>query len=76
MTSRPGDNEITQERGDIGSGTYREPVFSQTCSLFPKKMVPEDLRQLNQFVEKVPFKMEDFDSNTVSPPEGGIFVAR
>ena len=42
MTNRPGDNEITQKRGDIGSGTYREPVFSQTCSLFPKKMVPED----------------------------------
>ena len=42
-TSRPGDKEITQKRGNRGSGTYIQRIsFSQTFSLFPKKMVPED----------------------------------
>ena len=63
-TSRPGDKEITQKRGDRGSGTYiTENQFLSNIFTVPKKdgtrRLLIDLRQLNQFVKKVPFKMED-----------------
>ena len=41
-TSRPGDKEITQKRGDRGSGTDREPVSLKHFHCSQKKMVPED----------------------------------
>ena len=75
MASRPEDIEITQKRGDIGSGTYREPVFFlKHVHCFQKRwyqITNHRSKAAKSIYRKSSIQDGGFDSNTVSPPEGG-----
>ena len=74
-TSRPGDKEITQKRGDRGGGTYREPVSLKHFHCSQKRWYQKTSHRskaAKSICKKSSIQDGGFDSNTISPPEGGF----
>ena len=74
-TSRPGDKEITQKGGNRGSGTYREPVSLKHFHCSQKRWYQKTSHRskaAKSICKKSSIQDGGFDSNTISPPEGGF----
>ena len=74
-TSRPEDRRITQKRGDRGSGTCREPVSLKHFHCSQKgwyQKTSHRSKAAKSICKKSSIQDGRFDSNTISPPEGGF----